>query len=80
MSVYLLTGKSIGHNICHVWLDGGVFPLFNGRIEKMKEISMLLHIGRRMKHHDATDFDMSIFELAEDLLLDELVIGLVFSY
>ena len=36
---------------------------------------MLLHIGRRMKHHDATDFDMSIFELAADLLLDELVIG-----
>ena len=36
MSVYLLTGKSIGHNICHVWLDGGVFRLFNGRIEKMK--------------------------------------------
>ena len=32
----LLTGKSIGHNICHVWLDGGVFQLFNGRIEKMK--------------------------------------------
>ena len=36
MSVYLLTGKSIGHNICHVWLDGGDFELFNGRIEKMK--------------------------------------------
>ena len=32
MSVYLLTGKSIGHNS----LDGGVFQLFNGRIEKMK--------------------------------------------
>ena len=32
----LLTGKSIGHNICHVWLDGGVFQLFNGRIGKMK--------------------------------------------
>ena len=32
MSVYLLTG----HNICLVWLDGGVFRLFNGRIEKMK--------------------------------------------
>ena len=41
---------------------------------------MLLHIGRRMKHHDATDLDMSIFELAADLLLDELVIGLVFLY
>ena len=41
---------------------------------------MLLHTGRRMKHHDATDFDMSIFELAADLLLDELVNGLVFSY
>ena len=35
---------------------------------------MLLHIGRRMKHDDTTDFDMSIFELAADLLLDELVI------
>ena len=31
-----------------------------------------------MKHHDATDFDMSIFELAADLLLDELVIISVF--
>ena len=30
-------------------------------------------------YHDATDLDMSIFELAADLLLDELVIGLVFS-
>ena len=36
MSVYLLTGKSIGHNICHICLDSGVFQLFNGRIEKMK--------------------------------------------
>ena len=49
MSVYLLTGKSIGHNICYVWLDGGVFQLF--RIEKMKGNNyVLLHIGRRMNH------------------------------
>ena len=62
---------------------GWMVEFFNCLMEELKsrkEISMLLHIGRRMKHHDATDFDMSIFELAADLLLDELVIGLVFSY
>ena len=62
---------------------GWMVEFFNCLMEELKsrkEISTLLHIGRRMKHHDATDFDMSIFELAADLLLDELVIGLVLSY
>ena len=58
----------------------GVFQLFNGRIEKMKGNKYVVAYWKEMKHHDATDFDMSIFELAADLLLDELVIGLVFSY
>ena len=71
----LLTGKSIGHNICHVWLDGEVCQLFNGRIEKMKGSKYVVAYWKESETYvDAIDFDMSIFELAADLLLDELVI------
>ena len=71
----LLTGKSIGHNICHVWLDGEVCQLFNGRIEKMKGSKYVVAYWKESEtYNDAIDFDMSIFELAADLLLDELVI------
>ena len=67
----LLTGKSIGHNICHVWLDR---QLFNGRMEKMKGSKYVVAYWKENEtYDDATDFDMSIFELAADLL-DELVI------
>ena len=53
----LLTGKSIGHNICHVWLEGEVCQLFNGRIEKMKGSK---YWKENETYDDATDFDMSI--------------------
>ena len=71
LSDLLRTGKSIGHNICHVWLDGGVFQL---TIEKMKGSKYVVAYWKENKtYDDATDFDMSFFELAADLL-DELVI------
>ena len=35
---------------------------------------MLLHIRWRMKHGDATDFDVSIYQLTADLILGEFII------
>ena len=32
----IMSGKSIGYNICHAWFDDGKSVLYSGKIEKVK--------------------------------------------
>ena len=43
---------------------------FVNYLEKMKGTKYVLHIGWRMEHDDATDIDMSIYQLAADVVLE----------
>ena len=48
----------------------GLKMAFVNYLEKMKGTKYVLHIGWRMEHDDATDIDMSIYQLAADVVLE----------
>lgn len=73
----LLSGKAVGRNMCHVWCEEGKRIVYNGRIVKMKakgKRCVVAYWGEDESYEDATDFDMSVFALAADLIADDLTI------
>ena len=46
----LLEGRSVGVNICHVWLEEGQRILYNGNIEKMKAKVKYVCIGHKPRY------------------------------
>ena len=48
----IMSGKSIGYNICHAWFDDGQSVLYNGKIEKikLKTKQYVVPIGLKTKH------------------------------
>ena len=73
----IMSGKSIGYNICHAWFDDGQSVLYNGKIKKIKMKTkqyVVAYWPQNETYEDAEDFIMSIYELAADLILDDLII------
>ena len=74
-----MSGKSIGYNICHAcaWFGDGQSVLYNEKIEKIKMKTkqyVVAYWPQNETYEDAEDFIMSIYELAADLILDDLTI------
>ena len=72
-----MSGISIGYNICHAWFDDGQSVLYNGKIEKIKMKTkqyVVAYWPQNETYEDAEDFIVSIYELAADLILDDLTI------
>jgi hypothetical protein len=71
----LLEGKAVGSNICHVWWEDGKKILYFGRIEKMKAKGrkcVVAYWSQDETYANAADFNISVFELAADLILEDL--------
>lgn len=71
-----LTGKCVGNRICHFWYEDGNRVMYNGKVEKMKangKKCVVAYWGLTENYEDhAADYDMSVFELAADLVPDDL--------
>ena len=67
----IMTVKSIGYTICHAWFNDGQSV---GKIEKIKMKTKQCVVAYWSQNEDAVDFNMSIYELAADLILDDLTI------
>ena len=77
----ILSGKAVGRDICHVWIDreSREKTMYNGRMEKMKKKAggtyVVAYWSQDETYDDAIDYDVSKFELAADFICDELVLS-----
>ena len=77
----ILSGKAVGRDICHVWIDreSREKSTYNSRIEKMKKKAggtyVITYWSLDETYDDAIDYDVSKFELAADFICDELVLS-----
>ena len=73
----ILEGRAMGRNVVHVWNDEGMLRTYNGRIEKLKANKKykVAYWGADESYDDAVDYDVSMYELAVDLLLGDLVLS-----
>ena len=72
----LLSGKSVGKLICHSWYEDGNCVVYNGKLEKLKAQGKKYVVGywsQEESYDDATDYDMSVFELGADFIADDLL-------
>ena len=77
----ILSGNIIGRDICHTWYDSGTHEqsTWNGRIEKLKkkrdsEIYQIAYWAHDESYEDdATDYDISKWELAADLIMEDVI-------
>jgi len=71
----LLEGKAVESNICHVWWEDGNKILYFGRIEKLKvkgKKCIVAYWSQDETYDDAADYNISVFQLAADLILEDL--------
>ncbi|KAK6177161.1 hypothetical protein SNE40_015318 [Patella caerulea] len=71
----ILEGKVVGRKICHVWSEDGSLVVYNGLVRKLYANKMYKvgYWSQAENFDDATDFNVSMFEMASDLLHDDLV-------
>ena len=77
MVAELLTGKCVGHTICHIWYEDGQKVMYSGKLEKFKAKSnkyVVAYWTQSDTYDDATDYDMTASALAADLIADDLVL------
>ena len=73
----LLTGKCVGRAICHIWHEDGQQVMYNGKIEELKSKGkkyVVAYWAENESYDDATDYVMSVFALAADLVSDDLML------
>ena len=74
----VLTGKSIGRSICHVWYDAATQQkqVYLGLMQKVKrkksEKYVVAYWAEDESYETSVDYDMSKFELAADLVCGDL--------
>ena len=72
----LLSGKSVGKLICHSRYEDGNYVVYNGKLEKLKAQGkkyVVRYWTQEESYDDATDYDMSMFELCTDFIADDLL-------
>ena len=71
----ILQGKIIGRRICHAWSDDGVQTVYNGKVTKLRAKSqsyIVAYWSQGEAFADAVDYNMTMHELAADLLHNDL--------
>ena len=73
----LLSGKSVGRDLHHVWADVDGSKTYHGRIEKVKN-NLMFRVGywdpETETHDDAVDFNLSAYQLGADIINDDLIL------
>ncbi len=73
----LLSGKAVGRDFHHVWVDGQTLKTFRGRVEKIRK-NMLCRIAywdpKEETYDDAVDYNVSVYELGADLINEDLAL------
>lgn len=75
----LLGGRGVGAFVCHAWDLGGNRVIFNGKIETFHAKKKKYTVGywamsEEGYEFDAHDTDVSIYAMAADVILDDLVV------
>lgn len=80
--VCIMTGKIVGHQLCHVWYDGDTQgkTMYCGKVEKLlKKGGGTYRIGYWQEgetyENDAEDFDISKYAIAADLICEDLTLS-----
>ena len=74
--VDVLTGKMVRRTVCHVWSQDGANVMYNGKKLKPKTGKYTVaYWAPDSSYDDATDYGMSMYELAADLIHDDLLIS-----
>ena len=75
----ILQGKLVGRKILHVWYEDGGLMTYNAKLKKLRA----LKTGKKYKivywaptedYDDATEYEMSVFELAADFIHEDLIL------
>ena len=73
----ILDGGAAGRDVVHVWTETHEQTRYHGRIEKLKKsktVYVVGYWGAGETYDDAIDYDISMYELAADLVCDDLTI------
>eukprot|EP00112_Aurelia_sp_Birch-Aquarium-sp1_P010536 Seg2246.3 transcript_id=Seg2246.3/GoldUCD/mRNA.D3Y31 product="hypothetical protein" protein_id=Seg2246.3/GoldUCD/D3Y31 len=74
----LLGGKAVGRDIHHIWEDEKVQKKYRGRIEKVKKnfVCTVSYWDEEQQetYENAVDYHISLYQLAADLVIDDLFI------
>ena len=73
----LLSGKTVGRDFFHLWVDGQTLKTFRGRVEKIRK-NMVCRIAywdpEEETYDDALDYNVSVYELEADLINGDLAL------
>ena len=71
----ILSGRIVGLRMCHVWLEDAEKVVYNGLIRKLYANNKykVSYWKAEEDFDDATDYHLSMYELASDLLCEDLI-------
>ena len=70
----ILNGKIVGRKACHIWYEDEGLVVYNAKVEKLKARGnySVAYWSRAEDYEDATDYNVSMYALAADLLHGDL--------
>ena len=71
----ILEGRVVGKRACHMWFEEQKLEVYNAKFEKLKKnkVYKVAYWLQSESYDDSTDYDMSMYQLAADLLYGDLV-------
>ena len=70
----LFNGRAVGRKASHVWYENQTLVLYRAKFEKLKnQVYKVAYWLDSEDYEDATDYDVTMFQLAADLLHGDLV-------
>ena len=70
----LFNGRAVGRKACHVWYENQTLVLYRAKFEKLKnQVYKVAYWLDSEDYEDATDYNVTMFQLAADLLHGDLV-------
>ena len=67
----------MGRDVVHVWTETNEQTSYHGRIEKLKKsktVYVVAYWEEGETYDEAVDYDVSMYEIAADLVCDDLTI------
>lgn len=70
----ILGGRKVGRKACHAWYENQELAVYNAKCEKLKnQTYRVAYWSQSEMYDDATDYDISMFQMAADVLYGDLV-------
>lgn len=70
----ILGGRIVGRKACHAWYENQELAVYNAKCEKLKnQTYRVAYWSQSEMYDDATDYDISMFQMAADVLYGDLV-------